>query len=177
MGRPKGSKNKKEEIPAPLKEKGNPLFKLQDAQSVEPNWASDVASSVATAEDMAFDRELEHMARNNEPQVSDQEPVQLKKTVDAYTLLSEFEDDYKPARTIHELDDQVFRAKQFEADSIEASEQIVKHFTKSCWKETQKVGYFTYHDIKVYITGFFEQSKMRDTQTIEQKVFGVPKPA
>lgn len=168
MGRPRGSKNK-----SPLTEKGNPSFNLKDAIPV--NTDSIIASSAITDEDMALDRELDRIARNSEPEVSDKDemPLPVKKTIDPYTMLSDFEDDYKPAETIQELDDQVFRAKHYEADSIEASSKLIKYFCKKDYPD--KVGYFVYHDIKVYIAGFFEQSKVRDQQTIEQKIFGEAK--
>ncbi len=168
MTRPKGSKNKPKDLG------GNPEFNLKDAQPVAPGW-QDIAPAAITEEDLALDRELEMIARNSEPaNISDQDPgPQLKKTTEPFTLLSEFITNYKPAKTINELDDQVFKAKHFECDSIEATPEIVKYFCKKDYPD--KVGYFVYHDIKVYIAGFFEESIKRDRQTIEQRNFGASK--
>lgn len=169
MGRPKGSKNKST---SPAEEKGNADFRITpEIEAAAKARVNDIAPAAITDEDLALDRELEMMSRNSEPVLSDQDTTPpVKKTVEPYTLLSEFVDNYKPAKTIHELDDQVFRAKHYEADSIEATPELVRYFTKKDYPD--KVGYFVYHDIKVYIAGFFEQSVKRERVTIEQKTFG-----
>ncbi len=164
MSRPKGSKNKTK------LDKGNPKFNLNDAEPVV-DWQD--AAAAITEEDRALDRELEMMARTEAPSISDTvEPEPLKKNKEHYILLSEVIDDYKPATTLMELDEQVQTAKLNECDSVEASETIVKYFTKAGYQETKKVGYFWYKDIRVYIAGIFEQSKVRDAETIEHRTFG-----
>ncbi len=170
MGRPRGSKNKIT-VPAQILEKGNPDFQI--TPEMDEAAKEKIAMSAITDEDIALDRELEMMSRNSTPDFSDVEPPPLKKSIEPYTLLSEYEDDYKPATSLHELDDQVFRAKQNDADSIEADPKIIRYFTKKDYPD--KVGYFIYHDIKVYIAGFFAQSKLREQVTIEQKLFGASK--
>ncbi len=170
MGRPKGSRNKS----SPVEAKGNPDFRITPEIEAAAKARMDIAPAAITDEDLALDRELEMMARNTEPDISDRDPAPPpKKTIDPYTLLSDFVDDYKPAKTIHELDDQVFKAKHYEADSIEATPELIRYFTKKDYPD--KIGYFIYHDIKVYIAGFFEQSVKRERVTIEQKIFGESK--
>lgn len=155
MGRPKGSKNKNA-----VEEKGNPEFKI--------------AAGAITDEDLALDRELEAMSRNTEPDVSDKDVIpEMRKSIEPYTLLSSIVENYKPASTIHELDQQVFDAKSAEVDSVEATPAIVKYFCKKSYPD--KVGYFMYKDIKVYIDGFFEQSVSRDKETVEYRNFGASK--
>lgn len=170
MTRPKGSKNK---IKTAIEEPGNPDFKLQNAKPVDQSWKDNV--STITDEDRALDRELEMLARTEAPKVSDLDTVPvMKKTIEPYTMLSEFLEDYSPARTLLELDDQVMQAKHAEADSIECTEQIFKYFNKN--GDPRNVGYFIYHDIKVYKVGFFEQSSKRDKETTEQRLFGASIP-
>lgn len=170
MGRPKGSKNKPKEI-TPVTEPGNSMFNLKDAKPVTTDWQHAPAMSAVTDEDLALERELEKLAQNTEPEISDPDTApQMVKGPEPYTMLSEFVDDYKPAKTLHELDDQVFQAKQCGADSIEATKEIVWYFTKK--KDPNNTGYFMFKDIRVYIAGIFQQSKKRDLETVEQRTFG-----
>lgn len=167
MARQFGSKNK----PKQLTEAGNATFNIN---SVEPSQTLNAPAAAAiTDEDLAFDRELDMIARNAEPTVSDIAPPELKKSNEQYTLLSEYVDDYKPASTIHELDNQIFDAVSYGADSILATERIVKHFCKNAYPD--KVGYFIYKNIKVYIEGFFEQSVKRDKESVDFRNFGASK--
>lgn len=169
MGRPKGSVNKRKPTLSDIKEgRGNPDFNINDAQSVDPSW-KDVAPAAITAEDLALDRELEKLARDQEHvDISDKEPVPMKKAIEPYTLLSSVME-VEPAKNITELDEQVFDAKQSDCDSIEATPGLVRYFCKREYPD--KVGYFVYHDIKVYIAGFFDQSVKKDKLTIEQRNF------
>ena len=169
MGRPKGSKNKAKVVAAPVMGAGNPDFNLKDAKPVEEPWFDTPAAAAVTDEDMAFDRELERLARNTEPEVSDidDQPV-VRKTIDPYTMLSDFIENYQPAKTPQELEDQIMLAKHHECDSVEATPQLIKYYTK----KVPEVGYFLFRDIKVYIPGFFEQSSKRDKETVEYRNFG-----
>lgn len=167
MGRPKGSKNKG----AAPTDKGDPRFNINEVTPSSTIGKGDLAAAAITDEDLALDRELEMMSRNTEPDVSDVDPgVSIKKEVQDYTHLAEVIDDYKPAMTLQELEDQVTLAKHHECDSIYASPKVIRYYTKKDYPD--KVGYFIFKDIKVYIEGFFEQSKKRDSQTMEQKIFG-----
>lgn len=103
----------------------------------------------------------------------DYEPiVELKKIRDQGELLSEHPDviDPGPASTINELNDQVHMAKEMGCDSIEATEKIVRYFCKSHYPDD--VGYFIYHNIKVYIAGHFGAASKRDKISVEQRLFG-----
>ena len=167
MARPKGSVNKPK---SPLEEKGNPDFNVS---LVEPSvtLGEEVAVGAITDADYELDRQLEAMARDAEPDISDRDntPV-MRKTVEPYTLLSEFIPAIQPAKTLNELEDQVFRAKSCEADSIEATPEILKYFLKKAYPP--KSGYMIYKDIKVYMPDFFEQSVKRDKETVEFRNFG-----
>lgn len=147
MGRPKGSKNAK---PQAVVSAGAPA--IQDA------------ANIVTDEDMELDREIDRIANENPPPDIEQGPVmQLKKEKVVRDLLSEHVDDYKPASTVNELLEQVHLAKEMMCDSIEATPQMIKHFCRKHYPDD--VGYFIYHDIKVYIPGFFEQSQKKDQRT------------
>jgi hypothetical protein len=173
MGRPKGSKNKAKET-TPTTEPGNPMFNLKDARPVTTDWQSapPIAAAAITDEDLALERELEKLNLNTEPQISDPDTMPaLKKLSEPYTMLSEAVESYKPAKTLQELDDQVMQAKHYECDSIEATVNVVNYFTKG--RDPNNTGYFMYKDIRVYIAGFFEHSKKRDLETVEQRNFGM----
>ena len=121
-----------------------------------------------TAEDLELDRQLEQIAKQAP---IDHDPTTVivpeKKRRD---LLRNFTENYKPADSIMVLDDQVYQAQQLDIDSIEGTEKIVKHFCKTSFKEVQKVGYFIYKNIRVYIDGYFEQNKDADKVTMEQRL-------
>lgn len=168
MSRTKGAKNK-------VIEKGNPDFNLKDAKPVDPNWQN-VAPSAYTAEDAELDRRLNSMAADLPPVVSDPDPiggVVARKVIEVRDMLGDVVDDYKPASTDEELRTQVHLAKQEGCDSIEATVPLAKRFCRDPQLET--VGYFIYHNIKVYLEGHFEQTNKRDSQTIEQRLFGATK--
>lgn len=145
--------------------KGDPRFNLN---AVEPSKT--IATAAYTDEDAALDRELDRLARETEPVMAiDPDVPGVKKTKESYALLSDVVE-VKPASTVNELMDQVYRAKEHECDSIYATESMIKHYNRRGLPT--EVGYFMFHDIKVYMEGHFEQSSMRDKQTIQEKVFG-----
>jgi hypothetical protein len=152
---------------------GNPDFNLT---GVTPsNTLGDVAVGAITDEDMALDRELDRMANEMPPPDIDPEPQGVgmaKRETEEYTLLSELMD-VKPASTVNELLEQVHLAKESGADSVEATPALVRHYCRRQYPD--KVGYFLFHDIKVYIEGFFEQSIKRDKETVEERAFGKSK--
>lgn len=86
-------------------------------------------------------------------------------------MLSEFIDDYAPAKDHSELLEQVHLAKQFGADSIEADPKIIRQLTLKSGYPSD-TGYLWFHDVKVWIPGFEEKVGHLLTQTIEEKVFG-----
>lgn len=122
---------------------------------------------------MALDRELERMANETAPVPIEPDPVPaMQKTVEQRELLSEVMD-VQPASTVNELMEQVHLAKESGCDSIEATPTLVRHYCRK--KYPSDVGYFVFHDIKVYIAGFFDQANKRDKETVEQRTFGASK--
>lgn len=168
MSRTKGSKNKAKKI-----EGGNPDFNLNE---VEPTDILSTAPSSPTMEDYELERTLADLGRQHAaPDISDPDPAGsvVKKEVERREMLGNQVTDYKPASTFEELRDQVHFAKSEGCDSIEATKTLAKKVCKDPLLE--QVGYFMYHDIKVYIEGAFEQAKKRDSISIEQKLFGASK--
>ncbi len=166
MARTKGSKNK----PKVAIEAGNPDFNIN---KVEPTDVLSVAHSAPQPEDYELERTLADLGRQNPmPEISDPDPpgaVVRKETI-AREMLGDAVIDYTPASTKAELDEQVHLAKCEGCDSIEATKTLAKQICRD--KLLEQVGYFMYHDIKVYIEGAFEQAKKRDNQTIENRLFG-----
>lgn len=167
MARPKGSKNK-------AIGGGNPDFNLKDATPVKPGW-QDVAPAAYTNEDAELDRRIDALAADLPPAVSDPDPIGsgVKRTIEVREMLGDVVTDYKPAATDEELKTQVYLAQVEGCDSIEATVPLAKRFCRD--PQLEKVGYFIYHNIKVYLAGHFEQTKARDSQTIEQRLFGAQK--
>ncbi len=136
--------------------------------------APTASMAVYTDEDAELDRELEAMAREQEPEA----PIDRDQTVTVVAervvknLLSDVIE-IGPAATINDLMDQCHQAKMHGCDSIYGTDTIIKHYCKALPTD---VGYFVFHNIKVYMVGHFEQAMKRDNQTIQQKVFGMPKP-
>lgn len=125
-----------------------------------------------SAEDAALDRELERMA-SQEP-ILDSEPVQvLKKETVKRELLADYMEGYRPANTVNELLEQVHLAKEADCDSIEATPTLIKHYCRK--KYPDDVGYFIFHDVKVWIAGFFETHSKKDSISVERRMFGESK--
>ncbi len=85
--------------------------------------------------------------------------------------LAEFVDDYQPAKDGADLMQQVHLALMHGADSIEATPDLIKTYTHKSGYPSD-VGYFWYHNVKVWIPGFLDSHGFMDTQTIDNKVFG-----
>lgn len=99
----------------------------------------------------------------------------LKVEKDHKEMLRDYMDEeYRPASTINELEDQCFQAKQLDCDSIEATEKLIRYWCKGVMYP-ERTGYFIYKDIKVYIEGWAEESKKRDKMEMEEKLFGKKK--
>lgn len=120
------------------------------------------------------DLELDEMLQARTAPVVDSGPDQpLKKEVSRRATLRSYVEDYKPAATLLELEDQIHQAKMNDIDSIEASPALVRHIWKKDFEHIRtQTGYGIYKDIRVYIEGFFEQNKDADKITMEQKLFG-----
>lgn len=177
------------EAEAKAKAPGNPAFRLtpeeeKAAMDEFDRLATEVEQSNVpqgtmlnntslgvTAEDREIDQMLERAAKT-QPHVDDMGPdivvAPEKKTRDT---LRNYVDDYKPATSLMELDEQVMQAQGFEIDSIEASPALVRHVFKRDYDHIKNVtGYGIYHNIRVYIDGVFEQNKDADKLMMEQKL-------
>lgn len=178
MGRTKGSKNRPKEIdpfkphPPPDGIKGNPEFNLNNAEPVEVDWTHPIdtskvqAQATVTDEDRALDRELERLANENPPPAIDPEPPNIEakpeKKID-YHLEDEI-DDYKPASTINEIMSQVVEATSLGCDSITATLRLAKYYVKD--GSLERVGYFMFKNMKVYVEGFREMAMKKDKRTL-----------
>ncbi len=180
MSRTKGSKNKpksdadltkefiKEHTPAPVA--GNPKFNLNEVEPSE-TIGSVVAAGAVLPEDLELDSMLDSLGVP-EAHFDDAEPkgaVAVKEKFRA-ELLSEAVDGIKIATTRQEITDQAYLAKAEGCDSIEATLPAIRSITRDPSIET--VGYFMYHDIKVYLEGHVARARARDKQTMEQRNFG-----
>lgn len=149
-----------------MTEKGNPAFNIAES---EPSQAL----SAMTREDLDFEQTLQRL-HEDEPPIPfiDEEPVvQLKADRMRHELLSD-QMEVAPATTIRELDDQVHFAKELSCDSIEATSALVKSFCRKDFAAVEKIGFFLYHDIKVFIEGMHAEASKAQKQTIEQRMFG-----
>lgn len=150
---------------------GNPEFNIAN---VKPTNVLTTAPAAITEEDLELDRMLERVAAEEPPiPTIDPDEVQaVKKEPDRRELLSDVMD-VQPASTVNELMDQVHLAKEMGCDSVEATPAMVRHYCRRQYPD--KVGFFMFHDIKVYIAGFFEEAKKRSELTIEDINFGAKK--
>ncbi len=172
-GRKKGSKNKPKAVDML---KGNDTFKLTPA--MEAQAMREYSHAAVTDEDLALDRELEAMAKD-QPQISDNGPVlEVKRTKDVIEHLREVVEKYTPASNMAELTEQVHVAKSEGCDSIDGTPTLVRQIFRKDYEYIEKnVGYGIYHDIRIYIDGYFDKHKGADSQTMEQRLFQGPKEA
>lgn len=175
MGRPKGSKNKVQEVvpPAHVTEAGNPDFNLNDPAVLA--HLEQQASTAITAEDLALDMELERMAM--EEPIPDLEPALVttltKEKPSTEHLRDHMDGEYRMAQTLNELEHQITIAKRLGCDSIDADPKVIYLY---CGKDyPRSLGFFMYKDIKVHFPNEYEGTKARLKQTIEQKIFGESK--
>lgn len=147
-------------------EKGNPDFNIAN---VEPS----TALSAVTPEDLAFEMELQraHQDEQPMPQIDDHDPVVQLKQDRLHTEMLKEQMIVEPATSIRELDDQVHAAKELGCDSVEATKALVKSFCRKDFDVVEKVGFFLYHDIKVFIQGRHEEAVKSMNQTIESRMF------
>jgi hypothetical protein len=177
MSRPKGSKNR---VKDNNMEKGNPKFNLRDAEPVSPTWIEtppntpSVASSAILPEDLELERKLQAMTMQDDPglaQISDRDPMIIVRSDEPKPLLlSAHMPEYGLVTSFDDLKQQVYMAKLEGCDSIVAEPGFAKKVCRD--PSLEKVGYFIYHDIKVYLDGQTERAMKRDNETIEQRTFG-----
>lgn len=182
-GRPK--KNPPE-IPNMAMEKGNSAFNLNDAEEtglteadlVPPVEMNEVdfteidkkvltpAASAITPEDLAFEAELQSMdsapLEFTEADMSmpiTKEPVQTE-------FLGDYVDNYKPADSQMELDRQVYTAQSMGLTAIEATDDVIRFYTKASFDVDRKLGYFIYKNIRVFFVGEFRKFVSRDKRNM-----------
>jgi hypothetical protein len=179
----------------PLDEKGDPRFNLNDAEPITEVFAAptfeepkpdftkidekffgkksedklEIAQSAITPEDLEFERQLQAM--HVESVLPRDTAPPLEKEVNDSNFLGDHMDGYTPAKTLNELEQQVFAAKTVGADSIEATEEIIKYYTRTVYPDD--VGYFIFKDIKVFIPGRISGHIETDKQNISEKLRGI----
>lgn len=129
-----------------------------------------VAQSAITPEMLKFEQDLQRL--HVEQVIPKVEEIKLEKEENTSIFLGDYVEDYKPAKTIVELDNQAFTAQQMGATAIEASEEIVKHYTKPNYPPER--GYFIYKNVKVFIPGRLDGYIDRDRQNIGAVLRGLP---
>jgi len=139
-----------------------------DAVNGDPRAAHALsAMSIVTDEDLAFERELQRMESALPPVMSEgvSENKLTKEQLDS-DMLADAVENYQPARTINELRDQAFHAKQLGYDSVEASPELIKYFTRG-EAYPPAAGYFMFDGIRAWAPGMYEQMRMRDGMSVE----------
>lgn len=152
-------------IPEDVLKPGNADFNLKDAVPV--------VLPVYNQEDMALELELQRQHREEAPTL----PIEADPTPKAGRAYSESRllgdeiEHIRPAKTIGELQEQVTWAAQYDCDSVEATEALVKSVARRGWEDTKQIGYITYCGIKVFIEGRFADADKKDRETAEQRLF------
>lgn len=132
------------------------------------------ALAAITPEDLAFEAELQRMHAETEiPAHVEGVPIKLTKEEQEKELLSDVLEGTEPAKSLADLDQQVFLAKSHGCNSIEADEKVIRYFTRNSYPEA--VGYFMYKDIKVFIPGKFRGHARTDKLSMHDKLFGSSK--
>ncbi len=164
MSRTKGSKNK------PKIEGGNPAFNISNVKPTNV-LSEPIPSAAILPEDMELERSLQAMVQEL-PVLSDDDPTAgvVRKVKEKLEMLGDVVDDYRPADSHQELQEQAALAVAEGCDSIEATLKACRMVCRD--PQLESVGYFTYHGIKVYLAGAIEKAKSRDRLTIEQRTFG-----
>lgn len=173
-GAPKGGwkKFKEEQAKAEALLKGNSDFTLTKEMEEK-------AMAALTDEDLALDRELDLIAQERMAQgpIDDVAPaIEVQKVRENLEHLSSYVDDYKPASTMAELNEQVHVAKSEGCDAIDATADVIKKIFRADFEKIEKeLGFGIYHDVRVFLTGRFEGLKNMHKVTMEQKLFPAKK--
>lgn len=155
-------KNKK--VPAHALEKGNPDWNLK---GVTP---TDVltAPSAVTAEDLAFESELQRMSGEEIIPDIDQEYIApLTKEKRDGNHLRDHMENYRPAQSINELDTQVAVAKPLGAE-IDVTPQVMKHIFGPKYNLSSGM----YRDVQLNLPETFEANVAKSKVSLEQHLFG-----
>jgi hypothetical protein len=143
---------------------------LPKPKALEKNEAPQIAASVVTDEDLALERELERMAENTPPEISEGfSENRISVARDDNEMLAHHVSGVKPAATIAQLRDQVFHAKQTGCNSIEATPELIRYYTKPNYP-TDDAPYFSFDGIKVWRPDMFEKHKQMDGMSVEQRM-------
>ena len=172
-------------VDSPIDEKGDSRFNLNDAEAlteadmIEKENPLDfvkidnlilkqpkleVAQSAITAEDLAFEASLQRM--HVESVIDTKDVVKLTKEVPDTDFLGDMVENYKPASTLNELDQQAFAAAKHGATAIEATEHVIRYYVKDDFEGVSNVGYFMFNNIRVFIPGKFSSFVQTDKQNI-----------
>ncbi len=172
MSRTKGSKNKPKHQFTSLanSNSGNPAFNIKEAVPSE-TIGQKIAPGAILPEDMELERTLQAMT-SALPILDDEDPTVgvVKKTVEKREMLGDVVENYRPASTHAELQEQTALAVAEGCDSIELTVELAKRVCRD--PQLENVGYFMYHGIKAYLVGAFERVVARDRISIEQRTFG-----
>ena len=79
--------------------------------------------------------------------------------------------EYKPAATLMDLENQIVLCAQFEVEMLEATEAVLKYFAKRNWEKIKETGYLVYRGIKVVIDGRVDEILAAEEETIEDRLF------
>lgn len=131
-----------------------------------------MALSAITDEDTAIDRELERIARETPPVITEGAGENIvKNVIEKPELLSDLIEGYKPAATVAELENQMFQVKTMGAQATEATEDVIRFYCGKDYKEP----YFMFKGIAVYRSGTFDSTKKAEAIPMEAKIFGEKK--
>lgn len=150
--------NLNEAIPAELTEE-DMMPKATESEPVDFNKIEEQrfaqpprAIAAITNEDLAFEAELQRLHLSQDIPAQDQGvPLKVTREPSEVMFLGYEVDNYKPAASINELEAQVFSAKTRGCNAIEASEDVIRYYTRHDYPT--KVGYFMFKDIRVFIPG------------------------
>lgn len=156
-------------------QKGNASFNEKElpqelVQQTKSALAETAMNAGPTAEDMALDRELERMSRENEPEYLPDDKRE--------NILTKFDDrpdflDVDPAKNFSQLQEFTDMAKSVGVGAIEAEWPVIKYYVKTMTQEQfNKIGYFIYHNVRVYLAGQGMKTKLKEERE-ENRVGGV----
>lgn len=133
-----------------------------------------------TDEDLALDREIERMAKEQvrvdvshitaEPTPNVEAAAVVDHKLDS-SFLGDHVEAYAPADSSVALEQQIFQCRHMDCDSIEATDAVFKsifgHVPAECYAMVKGV--------KMYRIGQVEKGQALDRMTVEQRLFGKPK--
>lgn len=151
-------------------EKGNPAFRL--TPDAEKQALDDFEKNFATITDEDIQLEETLQAQVKQAPLSDNAPaLEVRKTKDNVNHLKDISDTYTPANSHADLLEQVHLAKENGCDSIDGTPSLVRATFRRDYEHIEKhVGYGIFHDVRVYIDGYFDKNKDADKMTMSEKL-------